>query len=250
MNDRQTVATLGGVLADLRQWQTRLAPENDVESATSADSASAGEGTELVISQAAYLKAEDELVSPARLRRFWPLFSLGAAAVFLPIAMGGIEALFLSHPQPRWLVDSGLAIALVAIFWMVGVKVFHPLIARAVSRSLDFHRHPERGRLTDAIRSFVASDRIQGQLERAAETAKRTLRKRVLAETQSALNDLVVLLEMRRNEIEWLNRQLGDYLSLEGVDTSKADPSFLPNRASNDVCRSVENNQDLPAASS
>src|SRR5205823_2735502 len=142
----------------------------------------------------------------------------------------------------------GMAVGLVALFWLVGAKAFHPVVARAVKRSLDFHIHPERGRIADAIRSLVVSDAIEGELRRSAEAAKRTLRRRVLMEIQEVLKDLVLRLEMRRDEIEWLSRQLGDYLSLQGVDTSKAQPSFLSNHARGEVRKNVENDQDLRIA--
>ena len=41
----------------------------------------------------AFLKAQSEMVDPVQLRRWWPLFAVAAAAGFLPITLGGIEAL-------------------------------------------------------------------------------------------------------------------------------------------------------------
>src|SRR5262249_14552726 len=156
-------------------------------------------------------------------------------AVFLPIADGDLEAVFLSHLHPRWLVDGGLAAGLIALCWFVGAKVFQPLVAGSVKRSLDFHVHPNRGRIADAVRSLVASDQVAGELRRGAESTKRMLRRRVRAGVLDVVKDLIVRLETRRAEVEWLNRQLGDYLSLEGVDTSKTPPAFLSNRSKGDV---------------
>src|SRR5262249_34254547 len=151
LNDEPSQVTLATALTALRRWQSRFDENANAEAAPLPAAAATNALPALEKSQAAYLQAVEELVAPASLRRWWPAFSLGAAAVFLPIADGDLEAVFLSHLHPRWLVDGGLAAGLIALCWFVGVKVFQPLVAGSVKRSLDFHVHPNRGRIADAV---------------------------------------------------------------------------------------------------
>ena len=243
---QQTPTTLGGVLSALTSWQAALAPEPDREAESAPDEKLPAEAVGLADAHRAFLKAQQELVDPLQLRRWWPLFAVAAAAAFLPIALGGLQALIPSL-GPRWAIDGGVAIFLIAFFWVVGAKLFHPPIEKSINRSLDFHRHPERGRLADALRAVVASERVEGDLRRAAREAKWSLQRRILGEVQAILSVLRARLQTRRDEIGWLGQQLRDYLSLHGVDAGKAEPRFLPNRRPGDVNRSIENDHDLQA---
>lgn len=155
------------------------------------------------------------------LQRFWPLLAgvVGlAAAPFVGDLIRQIP-LAVAPPPPPWLIDTVVlidrpvliapALALLVWLWLsLGVQ---SRISRGIRRARAFHLDTLHGRLSDAIRADC--DDVRGQLDQVLTNIRATLS----ADLLQVLTRIRDHLERRDRELEWLRRQLGEFLRMQGL---------------------------------
>jgi hypothetical protein len=188
-------------------------------------------------------------VQTARLAsRWWPRAAILFAVAVTPFFLRGAADLGLeSSVFPDWAQVAVSVVLSGGLFWWFGRKPMQALLERIIERARAFYTDPDRGRLAERVRASVASPLVAGRIETHALLLSFGLRQYaaglVAAEFQRARSMLV----KRRNEVEWLRRQVSEFLLSYQVDPTPLIPEFQPGRVTSDVRCSLETNDDLAA---
>jgi len=172
------------------------------------------------------------------------------AAIVFALAMGPLLLQIFSDGWPNSPVPvpvQSLVSAILAggTFWVLGRFAIQPVLERTAERARDYYTNPQRGRLSERLQKAAASPAIAGRIENHCRGLLTGLRQYLLGAAVGELVRQRTMLAKRRDEMEWLRRQVGEFLLSNGVDAAGAIPVFMEGRAAPDVRYSLESNQDL-----
>jgi len=188
-------------------------------------------------------------VQTARLAaRWWPRAAILFAVAVTPLFLRGAADLGLEASMfPDWAQVLVSVVLSGGLFWWFGRKPIQAHLERTVERARAFYTDPDRGRLAERVRAAAASPFVAGRIEAHACLLSFGLKQYaagvVAAEFQRARSILI----KRRNEVEWLRRQVSEFLLSYQVDATPAIPVFQPGRVAGDVRHSLETDDDLAA---
>ena len=152
------------------------------------------------------------------LHRFWPLFALLLA---LGLAMPTVRLIWdLDPPGLPW-ADAALewlralnrplvwTLAWFLVLWAVLALGVQPAVTARITRAQRFYLSTERGRFRDHLRELLAPLKT-----RLPERVRRDLDAGLANEVRGALAPIAERLALRARELDWLRRQLGEFLRL------------------------------------
>jgi hypothetical protein len=179
-----------------------------------------------------YLELRREQVDARRLKMWWPLLAAAVASCFAPVIIDTIHQLVPADPaSPYWLrrlVEllerwNSPALVVPVLFvsaWALCAYVFHRAIEGRLTRAIGYFVHPERGRLADRVRAAVREGPIYQAARLHAGDVFREASFRIRSEVQSETSRIQTVLRRRVDEMQWLRRELGEYLRRYGIDAS------------------------------
>ena len=133
------------------------------------------------------------------------------------------------------------------IFWFFGAKMIQPHLERTARRAREFYTDKERGRLAERVRRAAGSDSVGGRIESHARLLVFGLKQYVWGVVAGELQRARATLMRRRDEVDWLQRQVGEFLVSYQVDATRELPVFQAGRSVGDVRYSLETDDDLAA---
>jgi len=139
------------------------------------------------------------------------------------------------------------ALVLGGIFWFFGAKMIQPHLERTARRAREFYTDKERGRLAERVRRAAGSDSVGGRIESHARLLVFGLKQYVWGVVAGELQRARATLMRRRDEVDWLQRQVGEFLVSYQVDATRELPVFQAGRSVGDVRYSLETDDDLAA---
>jgi hypothetical protein len=226
LHDSETPLPLGPVCRALETARRSLdPPAEDHAGPDSVASTLAG----LARLHRRYRRFHRTRVDVAGLTQWWPLLALVLAAVLTPLVVDLLQDVPPPDRTRLWLVwlHDGFKRAanafvvgplLAAAAWAFGRLLLHPRLAARVERGRRFFRDARKGRFADALRAALRPGgglraAFDVQLERLACDARAGIRGQVARE----LDALGERLAERQREIEWLRKQLQEFLRVHGV---------------------------------
>ena len=246
MQERSPALTLGTVIDELKQMEDAFgdtASENDRRLDPSAPSDAVFEEAERM--QREYVTYRSRQVQTARLAiRWWPRAAILFALALLPILVRAINETG-NNSIPAWVLDPISAVVLGGAFWLFGRQTIQPVLERSTERAREFYTDPDRGRLAERVRQIAASESVAGRIDGYANLIIFGLRQFILGAVAAELQHARSLLLKRRDEVEWLQRQVGEFLVSYQVDSSGTLPRFEEGRVPSDVRFSLERTEDL-----
>jgi len=162
------------------------------------------------------------------LQWFWPLFALVLALGLAPLSVR--VAGQLKPPGPTWLggwVDQAVTalhtvnqpllwtLVWLPLVWLLLALLIQPLITARIARAQRFFTSAERGRFHDHIRDLLAPLR-----ESLLERVRRNIRSSLANDVQKTLSRIGERLAERGREMDWLRRQLNEFLRLSSQPTT------------------------------
>jgi hypothetical protein len=249
MQDSMQQQTLGSVIDELGQLEdefTRAVMEAEPEAGPEVSA-------EKVFEEAARMQREYNMYRVRQVQtaqfatRWWPRAAILFAVALTPMILRGIAELWYDNPVPVWaqvLVCAGI---LGGIFWLFGAKMIQPQLERIARRAREFYTDRERGRLAERVRKAAASPLVGGRIENHARLLVFGLKQYVWGVVAGELQRARTMLMRRREEVDWLQRQVGEFLVSYQVDATRELPVFQAGRATGDVRYSLETDDDLAA---
>jgi hypothetical protein len=198
--------------------------------------------------QREYIMYRSRQVQTARLRvQWWARAAIIFAVAFSPLLLRGIADAWANNPIPFWIQALVCSGALAGVFWLFGYNSIQPHLRRTAERAREFYTHTEQGRLAERVRQVAASQAIRGRIENYSGLLTYGLRQYVLGAVAAELKNAREILLKRSEEVEWLNRQVAEFLVSYQVDSTGALPVFQQGRTSSAVRFSLERSEDLQA---
>ncbi len=239
--------TIGQLLDQIERFEPRLRyeppPDNSAVSGEEADPFEA-----VIERHQQYQTFQAGRVRTERLADvWWPLLGVVFALAAAPFATDALSEFVELEGWAQRLTPIAMLAAFWLLGWQLGRQVFQRSIEKRSRRADDFSRHAQRGRLTDCVRTATRSAAVQQELRAHAESVAASLRMRVLGDVLGELLRVKDLLSRRAREIDWLIDQLGSFLDMNGVDSSRPRPQFDGRRRGHSALRQLERNEDLAA---
>jgi hypothetical protein len=198
--------------------------------------------------QREYRTYVDRQVQAAQMaRRWWPRAAVLFAVASVPMLLRGLAALGLDDALPEWAQVLLSAILMGGLFWWFGNKAVQPHIADAAERARNFYIDSGRGRLAERIRQVARSALVAGRIESHSRLLAFGLKQYACGVVAGEIQRARQMLIRRRNELEWLRRQLGEFLVSYQVDARQDPPVFQEGRVLGSVRYSLETDDDLAA---
>ncbi len=248
MQDARPALTLGTVIQQLQLLEDDLGAAVAEGQAPGDLPASDSAFEEAARMQREYAMYRSRQVQTARLAvRWWPRAAVAFAVALSPVVLRGIADSWPSSSEPPWEISPVCAVALGALFWLFGRRAIQPVLSRTAERARQFYTNPERGRLAERVRRIAASEAVAARIGSYTRQLIFGLRQYVQGGVAAELQRARSVLMKRREEVEWLQRQVGEFLLSYQVDASGPVPVFQPGRVTGDVRFSLERSEDLEA---
>jgi hypothetical protein len=178
---------------------------------------------------ARFQRLRSELVDAGGLRRLWPALALVMSVALSPLLVEVLGDL----PRPeetRFLATKAYQLAqlfanplasgalVFLLLWGAGSGWLQRRISRRLERTRRFYLDPERGRFAGRLRTELAPggdlrapiDHLLGRQRADAATA-------IMSEVRRELGIVADRLRERQREMEWLRRQLREFLQMHGL---------------------------------
>jgi len=237
--------TVGQLLDQIERYEPHLRYSSHEASVTPADEEDPFVG--IVERHRQYLAFQAGRVKTEQLAdKWWPLFGIVFALAAGPFAVDALGEFFTLEGTVGQITPIAVMVVFWLLGWLLGRFVFQRSIEKRSRRADDFYRHAQRGRLTDCVRAATRSAALQQELRAHADNVAASLRMRVLGDVLGELLRVKDLLSRRAREIDWLIDQLGKFLDMNGVDSSKPRPQF-GGRRTHSALSQLERNEDLAA---
>ena len=195
-----------------------------------------------------YLQFQQGRVKTEQLAdKWWPLLAIVFALAAAPFAVDALGEFFTLEGFAGQITPIAAMLFFAVLGWLLGRMVFQRAIEKRSKRADDFYRHAQRGRLTDCVRAATRSPALQQELQAHSDNVAAALRMRVLGDVLGELLRVKDLLSRRAREIDWLIDQLGKFLDMNGVDSSKPRPQFDGRRRGHSALSHLERDEDLAA---
>jgi hypothetical protein len=249
MQERSPAFTLGGVIEELRRLEAEFIQAIN-ESEPSADTTAQADDVfdEAGRMQREYVMYRARQVQTARLRvQWWTRAAVMFALALSPLALRAIAEAWTTNPIPVWVQALLCSGVLGGVFWWIGHQSIHPVLGRTAERAREYYTHPERGRLFERVRQIVGSPAVAGRIHNYSRLLSYGLRQYVSGAVAAELKRARGILLKRREEVDWLQRQIGEFLVSYQVDASGQLPVFHQGRVSGSVRFSLERSEDLEA---
>lgn len=176
-----------------------------------------------------YLRFNEERLDPEGNRHWWLLFALVLTAGLVFPVVDLLESV--PEPDPLdfllvkarqalgWITNPlGVAPLLFLAFWGVGRLGLQPRLASRVERGRRFYKDPDRGRFVHHLRSALGPGgalRLPCEHFLAGLVATNALS--VRGEVSRELGRIADHLRERHREMEWLRRQMREFLTMHGL---------------------------------
>ncbi len=177
--------------------------------------------------------------------KWWTIAAVVFALALSPLLLQIFSDGWPNSPVPAPVQSLVSAILAGGTFWVLGRLAIQPALERTAERARDYYTNPQRGRLSERLQKAAASPAIAGRIENHCRSLLTGLRQYLLGGAVGELVRQRTMLARRRDEMEWLQRQVGEFLLSNGVEAAGVVPVFMEGRATPDVRYALETNQDL-----
>lgn len=226
LNDERDPLPLGLVMEQVEQ---ALAELDQAQQTTDDDSDSTQTVWESLQSwHQKYLSISSERISLENLQGFWLALAFILAAALSPIFLSMLSNIpqpdktsvlnSLYEQLPYLNNDVTAGILLFVLAWSIGGIAWQRRIKARASRAQRFYNEADKGRVADFMRQYLKKDGALGSpLFKFLDQLLLDMSLSVRNEIRRELANVYRKLATRRQEMQWLNRQLRGFLSSHGI---------------------------------
>jgi hypothetical protein len=249
MQQRSPALTLGSVIDELQSLEDEFAsvaleakPSEDRPAPSTAPFVEASR-----MQREYFLYRSRQVQTAAMKTTWWPRIAIFFAVAFSPLMMRGFANGPMNDLMPSWVLAPLCALILGAVFWYFGRQFMQPALSSTAERARAFYTDHERGRLSERVRQVANSGNVAGRIEGYADLLVYGTKQYVLGALTDEIRRARLALIQRRDEVQWLRLQVGEFLRSNQVDDRNYPPRFEDGRVPSDVRFSLERTNDLTA---